>query len=354
MMPVREREYGFAIVGCGVIAPFHARSITTLPNARLRAVVDVVPARAQQLASEFGAESAVDLRAVLDRADIDVVCVCLPSGLHAEVGTQIAAAGKHLVLEKPIDISLHAADRLIAACRAHGVKMTVISQHRFAPAVRRLREAVAAGRLGRPLLGDAVVKWYRSQQYYDTAGWRGTREMDGGGALLNQAVHYVDLLRWMMGPVDRVFGRCATAAHVIPVEDIALAVLTFHSGALGVIEATTAAYPGLPERLEVTGTEGTVIIEDDDIVVWELLDERGDVGPSGTSAARHPRPEMPASPSLALRSTGHRAQLADLLESIETGRDPAVTGEAARKVLAIVLAVYASAETGHEVRLPPD
>jgi len=304
MMPVREREYGFAIVGCGVIAPFHALSITTLPNARLRAVVDVVPARAQRLASEFGAESAADLRMVLERPDVDVVCVCLPSGLHAEIGTQIAAAGKHLVLEKPIDVSLQAADRLIAACRAHGVKLTVISQHRFARAVRRLREAVAAGRLGRPLLGDAVVKWYRSQQYYDTAGWRGTREMDGGGALINQAVHYVDLLHWMMGPVDRVFGRCATAAHAIPVEDIALAVLTFHSGALGVIEATTAAYPGLSERLEVTGTDGTVIIEDDDIVLWEFLDERGDVGPYGMRATRHSRPETPDSePRAAKRGT---------------------------------------------------
>ncbi|HLJ58103.1 MAG TPA: Gfo/Idh/MocA family oxidoreductase [bacterium] len=353
-MPVREREYGFAIVGCGVIAPFHARSITTLPNARLRAVVDVVPTRAERLAAEFGVESATDLRVVLDRPDIDVVCVCLPSGLHAEVGTQVAAAGKHLVLEKPIDVSLQAADRLIAACRAHGVKLTVISQHRFAPAVRRLREAVAAGRLGRPLLGDAVVKWYRSQQYYDTAGWRGTREMDGGGALINQAIHYVDLLQWMMGPVDRVFGRCATAAHAIPVEDMALAVLTFRSGALGVIEATTAAYPGLPERLEVTGTDGTVIIEDDDIVVWELLDERGDVGPYGIRATRHPRPEAAASQSLARQTAGHRGQLADLLESLETGRDPAITGEEARQVLALVLAVYASAETGREVRLPLD
>ena len=348
---MRDRVFGFAIVGCGVIAPTHARSIAALSNARLRVAVDAVGERARQLASEFGAEPATDLRAVLDRRDVDVVCVCLPSGLHAEVGAQAAAAGKHVVVEKPIDVSLDAADRLIAACRANGVKLTVISQHRFAPGIRRLREAAEAGRLGRLVLGDAVVKWYRGHQYFESAGWRGTWEMDGGGVLVNQAIHYVDLLRWVMGPVDRVFGRCATTSHRIAVEDVAVAALAFRGGGLGMIEASTSAYPGFLERLEVTGTDGTVIVEDDEIAAWELRDERGDVGPYGLRLPRASRGHSPEAHAERLVA-GHRAQLGDLLESVATGRDPAATGENARSVLEIVLAVYRSAREGREVRLP--
>ncbi|HEY4025894.1 MAG TPA: Gfo/Idh/MocA family oxidoreductase, partial [Candidatus Dormibacteraeota bacterium] len=257
-----DRTYGFGIIGCGVIAPFHARAVGELPNARLVAVADVIPERAGRLAAEFGAEAHTEVDALLARPDVDVVSVCVPSGLHAEIGVRAAAAGKHVVVEKPIDITLEAADRLIAACRDRGVTMTVISQNRFRPAVQRLRELIDAGRLGRLVVGDAVVKWYRSQDYYDSGDWRGTWALDGGGSLMNQGVHYTDLLQWMMGPVDRVFARCATATHErIEVEDVAVALLHFASGAVGVLEASTAVYPGLSERLEVTGTGGTVIIE---------------------------------------------------------------------------------------------
>src|SRR5438067_4765102 len=240
---MQDRTYGFAIVGCGVIAPTHARAIGDIPNAELRAVVDVVPERARKLAAEFGAEPYAELAAALARPDVDVVCVSVPSGLHAEVGVQVAQAGKHLIVEKPIEITLEAADRLIAACRQRGVKLAVISQHRFDPGMRRLREALEAGRFGRLLLGDAIIKWYRTQQYYDSGAWRGTWELDGGGALMNQGVHSVDLLTWFMGPVVEVRAQMATLAHErIAVEDVCVATLKFASGALGVIEATTAAF----------------------------------------------------------------------------------------------------------------
>jgi UDP-N-acetyl-2-amino-2-deoxyglucuronate dehydrogenase len=350
------RLYGFAIVGGGVIAPYHAQSIAALPHARLRAVVDVVSDLADRRAAEWGCDGYTDVRAVLDRSDIDVVCVCVPSGLHAAIGAQVAAAGKHVVVEKPIDVTLEAADRLIDACRRQGVKLTVVSQHRFDPGVTRLHDAIAAGRLGRLVLGDAVIKVYRTQPYYDSAGWRATWTLDGGGALMNQGVHYVDLLGWLMGPVDRVVARCATVAHAIPVEDVALAVLTFASGALGMVEASTAAYPGFQERLEITGTGGTAIIVGGEVVTWELKDERGETGPYGAgilSAEAVPRPVTGTGTTAARKIAGHRAQLTDLLDAIATDRDPLVTGADARTALEIILAIYESARTGREVALPP-
>jgi UDP-N-acetyl-2-amino-2-deoxyglucuronate dehydrogenase len=349
------RTFGLGIVGCGVIAPFHARVAAELPNLRLVAVADVVPEAADRLAEEFGADPYADVGALLERTDVDVVSVCVPSGLHAEVGVRVAAAGKHVIVEKPIDITLEAADRLIAACRDHGVSLCVISQNRFNPAVRRMRELIDGGRLGRLVLGDAVVKWYRSQEYYDSGDWRGTRALDGGGSLMNQGVHYTDLLQWMMGPVDRVFARTATAVHErIEVEDIALAVLHFTSGAVGLLEASTAVYPGLSERLEVTGTGGTVIVEGGRLRACELKDERGETSAYGAklSADRPGADGGGAADPAAIGHAGHRAQIADHLEAIETGRQPLVTGEEARKPLELILAVYQSAREGREISLP--
>jgi predicted dehydrogenase len=184
-----------------------------------------------------------------------VVCVCVPSGLHAEVGVRAAKAGKHLVVEKPLDVALEAADRLIAAAREAGVALTVMSQHRFDPGLVELKRLIDSGALGTPLIGEASTKWYRTQAYYDSARWRGTWAMDGG-ALLNQGVHYADLLLWCMGPATEVTAVCATQAHQIEVEDTALAIVRFASGAVGTLSATTAAYPGFAQRLEVTGADG--------------------------------------------------------------------------------------------------
>ncbi len=351
-----ERTFGFGIIGAGVIAPFHARAIAELPNARLVAVADVIPEAAAQRGAELGVDHYSDIDTLLARPDVDVVSVCVPSGLHAEVGVRAAAAGKHLVVEKPIDITLEAADRLIGACRHHGVALAVISQHRFGGAVQRLRGLIDEGRLGRLVIGDAIVKWYRTQAYYDSGEWRGTWSLDGGGSLMNQGVHYTDLLQWMMGPVDRVFARCATAAHErIEVEDIAVAVLHFASGALGVLQASTAVYPGLPERLEVTGTGGTVVIEAGRMRICELKDEKGETEAYGAKV-RTGEPAGDenggANDPAAISHAGHRIQIADLLEAIQTGRPPTITGEEARKPLELILAIYQSAREGREVSLP--
>lgn len=251
-------------------------------------------------------------------------------------------------MEKPIDITLEAADRLLDASASAGVLLTVISQHRFDPGVRRLRELVDQGRLGRLILGDAVVKWYRSQDYYDSVEWRGTWAADGGGALMNQAVHYVDLLCWIMGAVEEVTALCATQAHTMESEDVALALLRFRSGAVGTLQASTAVYPGLPERLEVSGTGGTVIVEAGDIRVAELADEKGDVGPYGRKLEPVSAPATPRDVKEAA-AKAHQAQLADFLDALDRGRQPSVTGEQARNNLAVIGAVYESARTGHPV-----
>jgi UDP-N-acetyl-2-amino-2-deoxyglucuronate dehydrogenase len=233
------------------------------------------------------------------------------------------------------------------------VKLAVISQFRFLPALQRVSAALSAGQLGRPILGEAIVKWYRTQGYYDSAGWRGTWELDGGGALMNQGIHFVDLLQWLLGPVDSVVAHCATAAHDVAVEDVSVALLTFASGALGIVNVSTAIFPGFAERIEITGTGGTAIVEAGQIAVWQLKAERGESGPFGRDLPRSYRDQEAAQPGLpfAQQLTGHRAQLVDLLDAIASGREPAVNGEEARKPLAIVQAIYAAARSGNRVTL---
>ncbi len=350
-MTSKEGSRGFGIVGTGVIAAMHADALATLPGARLVAVTDVASQAASAFAAARGCAAAPGLDALLARPDVDVVCVCVPSGLHAEVGIRAARAGKHLVVEKPIDVTLASADRLIEATRAAGVALTVISQHRFDPDLIELKRLLGAGALGRLVLGEASTKWYRRQAYYDSAAWRGTWAMDGG-SLMNQGIHYVDLLRWYMGPVTEVTAVCATQAHQIEVEDTALAIVRFGSGAVGTILSSTAAFPGFPQRLEVTGTDGTVTIEDGRIV-RRAIGARSGSGDSGGSldSSAEPRAADSGSNPAAIGVASHAAQIADLLAAIEEGREPAVNGEAGRDALEIVCAVYESARTGRPVRL---
>jgi len=348
-----EVRHGFGIVGCGVVAPTHVDAVAAQPGAHLVAVTDIVPERAQAFAEEHHVDWHADLDGLLARSDIDVVSVCVPSGLHAEIGVRAAEAGKHIVVEKPIEITLRAADRLIEATDRAGVQMTVISQHRFDRGARELRALVDSGRLGRLVLGDAHVKWYRTQGYYDSGDWRGTWVLDGGGALMNQGVHYVDLLRWMMGPVEQVTAICATESHEIEVEDTALALLRFSSGAVGLLEASTAVFPGFPERLEVSGTAGTVILEDGVIREQEFLDERGEIGAYGAKArGRDLSSTTAAADPAAISASAHAVQLGDFLAALDSGGSPLMTGSEGRAALEIITAVYQSAAEGRPVRLP--
>jgi UDP-N-acetyl-2-amino-2-deoxyglucuronate dehydrogenase len=338
-----SRSHGFGIVGTGIIAVTHAEAIATLPGAGLIAVTDIGTESAQRFARAHSCAADPDLESLLAREDIDVVCVCVPSGLHAEIGIKAAAAGKHLVIEKPIDVSLAAADRLIEAAGLAGVKVTVISQHRFDPGLIELRTLVETGVLGTLLLGEASTKWYRSQAYYDSASWRGTWALDGG-SLMNQGVHYVDLLLAAMGPVAEVTAITATQTHQIEAEDTALALLRFRSGALGALVSSTSVFPGFAQRLEITGTNGTVVITEGEITSRALNAESvpevsGHAGAAGAST-----------PTIGV--TSHAAQLADLLAAIDENREPVVTAADGRAALEVVLAVYESARTGQPVRLP--
>jgi UDP-N-acetyl-2-amino-2-deoxyglucuronate dehydrogenase len=356
-----DRRHGFGIVGAGVIGAVHAEAIGLVPGARLAAVTDDAPGLTQAAAREWGCSAEPDLAALLARDDVDVICVCVPSGLHAEVGIRAAAAGKHLVVEKPIEVSLDAADRLIAAARESGVLVTVISQHRFDTGLDELRRLLDSGALGSLLLGEASTKWYRTQDYYDSAAWRGTWAMDGG-SLMNQGVHYIDLLLWVMGPAAEVTAVCATQAHQIEVEDTALALVKFASGALGTIVSSTAVYPGFDQRLEVTGTNGTVIVRNGRIIRRALAGQQHRPGPDSQPAtpsttaaasppAATPEPAAPANPA-GIDPSSHAAQIAEFLTAIDNGRQPAVTADSARAALEVICAVYESARTCHPVAIP--
>jgi UDP-N-acetyl-2-amino-2-deoxyglucuronate dehydrogenase len=337
---------GFGIVGAGVIATTHAQAIAQVPGTWLAAVTDTSPESAKKLAESSGCAAEPDLEALLARDDVDVVTVCVPSGLHAEVGATAAAAGKHLIVEKPIDVTLEAADRLIGAARAAGVKLTVISQHRFDPGFAELRSLISGGALGTLLRGEASTKWYRSQAYYDSGTWRGTWALDGG-SLMNQGVHYVDLLLACMGPVAEVIAISATQTHQIEVEDVALALLRFRSGAVGTIVSSTSVFPGLPQRLEISGTTGTVVIEDGEIVSRGLA---GDPPRSQARAHATANPAGASTPGIGIAS--HVAQIADFVEAIGQGREPRATAQDGRAALEVVLAVYESARERRTVRLP--
>jgi len=350
--PRGSKVHGFGIVGCGVIAPIHARAIAALPNARLVTVTDIVSERARSFAATYGVECDASLSELLARPDVDVVSVCVPSGLHADIGVRAAEAGKHLLVEKPIDISLPAADRLIDAARNRGVTLSVVSQHRFDPGLVELHDLLERGALGRLVLGAASIKWYRTQAYYDAGAWRGTLALDGGGALMNQGVHYTDLLRWSMGAVEEVTALCATQNHAIEVEDVALAMLRFRSGAIGMLEASTSVFPGLPERLEVSGTGGSVIIEDGAIVLRAFVGENADMASSSVANAKPAEKSGAAADPGALPIGAHMAQIADLLDSIDEHRSPIVSGEEARNALEVVCAVYESARRHTSVSLP--
>lgn len=341
------------MIGCGAISAAHIDSIVRLPNAKLVAAYNRTRPKAEAVAQKHGCTAYDDLDALLAREDVEIVTICTASGAHLEPALKAAAAGKHVIIEKPLEITPQRCDQIIAACERSGVKLATVFQSRFSPHNRALKAAIDAGRLGRLVLGDAYVKWFRSQAYYDNGAWRGTWEVDGGGALMNQAIHQIDLLQWMMGDVESVYGQTGTLAHErIDVEDTAAAVIRFASGALGVIEGTTSIYGGYPKRIEIHGSQGTAVLVDDEPERWELAgmteEERSAVL---GSAVRDPNAKTFADP-MAMSFDKHRAQLQDFIAAIEEDRSPAVDGREGRKSVEIIRAIYRSAKTGQAVKLP--
>ena len=344
-----EKKVGFGIVGCGVIASWHVGGITRAEGAQLIAVCDPVEEKAKKLGEEQQVEWYTDYQKMLEREDLDVVSLCTPSSLHPGQAVAAAQAGKHVLTEKPMAITLEDADEMIEACHRAGVKLGVIFQRRVREPFLKVKKALEEGELGRVVLGDVYAKYYRSQQYYDSGAWRGTWEFDGGGALMNQGIHLIDLLQWYMGPVETIYGYAEALARKIEVEDTSVAVLKFKSGALGVIEGTTSVYPEtIPHRLELHGDRGSIMIEGEGIKRWEVMGRDGKVVSKGaeTEAAG-----KAITDPTDIGMEGHIRQVKDMVEAIKEDRDPIVSGEEGRKSLQIILAIYRSAKTGKPVRL---
>jgi predicted dehydrogenase len=338
---IMSTEIGFGIVGAGMVARYHARAIEATSGARLAAVCRADAALATEAASEFGVPCEASLQALLDRPDVDAVCLCSPSGLHPEQTLAAARAGKHVMVEKPMALRLAEADDMIAACREAGVRLGVALQRRTDPATRELHDAIRAGELGQLLLGTVSVPYFRPQSYYDSAAWRGTWSLDGGGALMNQGIHLVDLLLWLMGGEAEVVGASGGVVnHEIEVEDCVVAALQFSAGARGTLVATTAAAPGFPHRVEIYGTRGGAQIEGDSLVRWEGEEVR--IRPQTSNPAEAGSGGSPTG----ISTVGHTLILQDFVASIRDGRDPLVSGVEGRRSLALILAVYEAAGLG--------
>lgn len=339
-----NRIWGVAIVGCGSIGRMHIRALHATGRARVVAVSSRQGERARAVAADEGCDFATDPEALFARADVDLVSITSSSGSHARLALAAIAAGKHLVIEKPMAMTAAEARSIIEAAAARRVTLSVISQRRFEPTHQAVKRALEQRALGRPLLLEASCAYFRTQEYYDSADWRGTIAEDGG-ALMNQAIHSVDLLLWFGGAARQVFGRTATQTHRIEAEDLALATIDFASGAFGSIMASTSIRPGFQPSIGIYGERGTIKLEGSAVTHWTVPD----VAPPGGETAGAASAGV-ASPQLASHEH-HQAQLADVLDALEQGRAPAVTGEDGWRAVELVEGVYRSSATNRPVAL---
>jgi predicted dehydrogenase len=354
----------FAVIGCGMIATTHVRALQSLGGGvEVVACVDVVPDRAEGLGRSFGLRPRT-LDAVLADPKIDALTICTPSGLHAELGVAGLLADKHVLVEKPMDISVAACDRLLNAKAQSGCVLGVISQRRFDRAAQRVKAAVDSGELGPIIHADCRVPWYRSQSYYDSGDWRGTWELDGGGCLMNQGVHSIDILRWLCGPPATAYAQSRTAAHVgIDVEDVICATVTFESGAIATVTASTSTYPAFPARIAIQGSSGGAVIEGDSLAAFAVhggqhvvgeapLPHAIEIATGGTRAATLPVGAVHVADDSVVDpwTDGHRRQFLDFVEAVRTGRRPLVDGSEGRNAVELIEMLYSSARTGEVVR----
>ncbi len=371
------RPLTFALVGCGSIAPTQAKALAALPaQVRLAYCCDVDERRASAFAEQFGLKVA-SWAEVLANPEIEAITICTPSGLHSSLAAEAFAAGKHVVVEKPMDVSLAACDALLEAQRQAPSPraLAVISQHRFDPASQLVQQTVQRGELGRLVLAEVQIPWFRTQEYYDSGDWRGTWALDGGGCLMNQGIHTVDLMLWLCGPVKTVYAQTRTAAHErIEVEDVVCATLTFANGAIGTLMASTSCYPGFLVRLGLYGTEGSAILEGDELHTLAIKGRDIVTGARGSShalqvatggtrsaTANAANAAGAGNPGGAPACCGqgeswawgdaHRAQFADFVDAVRTGRPPLVDGKAGRAAVELIMAVYESSRTGRVVEL---
>jgi UDP-N-acetyl-2-amino-2-deoxyglucuronate dehydrogenase len=340
------KTIGIGIIGTGSIAAKHVLAINELHDAELVAVCHHDPIKAAAAENVFGVPGYSDIQEFLDHPGLDVVCICTPSGVHLEPALAAAKAGKHVLIEKPLEVSLGRADELIEACESNHVKLAVIFQNRFSPDYQKLKKAVQIGGFGRLLMGNAYINWFRDSAYYGTSRWKGTLKGDGGGAFINQGIHTIDLLLDLMGDVKSVFGQIQTTLYQIEGEDLGAAVLNFENGALGNITAATSLYPGYPERLEVYGTKGSAILEAGKLIQWNIIGQPSEILSSAGS-----NPSGSSDPT-AIGHQLHQAQWKQFIKAIQQDLTPVVDGKTARKSVELIRAIYASSKSDQLVNFP--
>ena len=340
-----NKKHGFGIIGCGLIANWHADSVCKIENAELIGVTDVNIKSASDFAEKYNCKVFSSVEEMLACDEVEVVSICTPSGLHAPMAQKAAEAGKHFVVEKPFAITKEQIAGVISACEKNKVKGAVISQLRFTQSVKFVKKAIEDGVLGNIILADVYMKYYRSPEYYASSSWKGTWAMDGGGALMNQGIHGIDVLQYLVGPVKSVYGICKTLARDIEVEDTANLVVEYQNGAIGTIQGTTSVNPGYPRIIEISGTKGTVILTEDVITNWDVEGEKPDLSnlPKGNfESFRDPA---------GFAMDNHRMQIADLIDAIENDRSPIVDVYEGKKPVDIILAAYESNKTKKPVYL---
>lgn len=336
---------GVAIVGCGAVSSLHIQSLIDMTGVHIVAVSDSDRERVRKTGVEYGVDYCDDLGEMLARNDVDIVSICTPSGLHEAVAVRAARAGKHVIVEKPVEVTLEKIDSMIAACRENDVRLACILNNRYREGNLFVKKAIESGRLGRLISVNAYIRWYREPDYYLKSGWRGTWALDGGGALMNQGIHYVDLVQWFAGDVESVCAYAGTLLHkTIETEDTAAAILRFKSGAIGAILAGTSIYPGFPAEIQITGERGSVSVRDGTIGTWsfrdkDALDEEAVLYMGGCVDNGR------ASSPMEFDCTYHKTQYRQIMDALDKGTEPEINGKDARKSVEIVLAIYrASAE----------
>ncbi|SFN90154.1 Gfo/Idh/MocA family protein [Salegentibacter flavus] len=335
---MKKIKLGFGIIGTGSIASHHVKSLEEIENCELVAVCSSTTERAKIASERFGVPAYSNIDNFLLREDLDIVSVCTQSGNHMEPIIAAAMAGKHIITEKPLEVSLKRANRIISVCKSQGVKLSVIFQNRFNPGYLQLKQIVQQGSLGKLILGNAYIKWYRQEDYYNKSNWKGTVKGDGGAALINQGIHTIDLLLDIMQDVQNVFGQVKTMVHDIEGEDIGIALLNFKNGAMGTIEGGTSLYPGYEERLEIFGEYGSIIYEGGKIVNCDFKGkEDSAIDPSKFSSSG-------ASNPMSVDYRLHKLQIEEMVDAIHNDREPLVNGETAIKSLELISAIYQSSK----------
>ncbi len=344
------KNFGFGIIGTGSIAAIHAKAILAIPEAKLIGVYNRTYEKALDFSESYSCHAYKDLDNLLEDENITILCICSASGTHLEIAERAIRAGKHCLIEKPLEITVDRCQQIIQLAEEYQVKIGTVFPTRFYPNSKKIKAKLTEGAFGTLVMGSAYIKWHRAASYYQSAAWRGTWALDGGGALMNQGIHALDMLLWYMGPVEFVQALKGNSVHQsIEVEDSLVAQLQFKNGALGAIECTTAAYPGSAKKIEIIGSTGSAVLTENQLTQWDFQDHLNDSELQVTAADK--MPNAGASDPMAISHYGHQLQIQDFIDAIAENRKPFVDAAEGLKSVAVICAIYKSAEEGRRIYL---